>query len=210
MINLRSLFFVTTIIGFLYGCTAPISKADRDNVRTIGVLNSFPENPTWTRIGATVFTNKFSTAEARGYKALLSKTTIDYLKNKGYVVKELTDKNSIPDGDINFRIELSPWDAEQYVGTKGYGFVQRSIMGIFKKGPFAYVVMHINPSIKQGDSFNELNQNSQYNEQFEVLPISDMPSTWGELSISQQTELEKSLKICVEKSLKVLLPELGL
>jgi hypothetical protein len=210
MINLRGFILVTTIIGLLYGCAAPISKTDRDNIRTIGVLNSFPENPTWTRIGATVFTNKFSTAEARGYKALLSKTTIDYLKNKGYVVKELADKNSIPDTDINFRIELSPWDTEQYVGTKGYGFVQRSVMGIFKKGPFAYVVMYITPSTKQGASFHELNLNSHYNEQFEVLPISDMPSTWAELSISKQTELEKSLKICIEKSLEVLLPELGL
>jgi hypothetical protein len=196
------------IINLLSGC-AGLSVTERESIRTIGLLNSFPDNPTWTVIGTTIFTNQLSTAPPRGYKSLLNQITIDYLKSRGYKVKELSDKNSVQDADVNFRIELSPRDAEQYVDTKGYGFVQRSFFGM-KKGPFAYVVMYIIPRFRGDSGFGTFGKYAYYHEQFEPLTIDEMPPTWNDLLSATQDDLEKSLKICIEKSLNEQLPKLGL
>jgi hypothetical protein len=209
MNDLYKAIVLVIMTGLLSGCASQLTKSEIERIHAIGVLNSFPTNPTWTVIGTTILTNHFSEVEPRGYKELLSQITIDYLTKKGYTVKEIFDKNSTQNSDIDFRIELSPWDASQYVSTKGYGFVQRSFMGL-KQGPYAYVVMHIVPRFKKGSDFGHFGKNSIYREQFEPLSISDMPSAWDKLPSATQDDLERSLKISIEKYLNEQLPKLGL
>ena len=209
MTKFINILSIISLAGFIFACTGPLTKSEKEKIHTIGVLNSFPASPTWTKLGTTIFTNHISTAEARGYKELLTQITINYLKERGYQVKELSDKDSIPDEDVNFRIELQPWDTAEYVHTKGYGFVERSFMGL-KKGPFAYVVMHIVPRFRTNDGFSDFGKNSYYQEKFQYLPINNMPPSWESLPDASKDSLEKSLKSCIQIYMKEQLPKLGL
>jgi len=213
MKKMEKLIVLIVLLIFVSGCST-LTKIEKENIHTVGVLNTFPENPTWTVIGVTMFTNDFSYVPDNGYKELLTSTTMKYLKNKGYKVKEISSKNTKLDDDIDLILKIKPREVYPYPHTNGYGFIQRNLFGTLEQ-PFAYVSLYITPILRKnygmeqnyGLTFGSSTINSKH---FEQIKMEVLPEKWNKLSDSDQQKFEKILKCDIKKILEEQLPRLGL
>jgi len=213
MKKMEKLIILIVLLIFVSGCST-LTKIEKENIHTVGVLNTFPEKPTWTVIGVTMFTNSFSYVPNKGYKELLTSRTIKYLKDKGYKVKEISSKNTKLDDDIDLILEIDPREVYPYPHTNGYGFVQRNLLGTLEQ-PFAYVSLYITPILRKnygmkqnyGFTFGSSTINSKH---FEPIKLEVLPEKWNKLSDENQQKFEKILKLNIEKTLEEQLPRLGL
>ena len=213
MQNIYKVIGLIVLLIFAAGCST-LSKIEKEKIHTVGVLNTFLVKPTWTVIGVTMFTNDLSSVPDRGYKELLTRTTIKYLEHKGYKVKEISNKNTKLDDNIDLILEIDPREVYPYPYTNGYGFVQRNALGTLEE-PFAYVSLNITPILKKdygmkqnyGFTFKSSTINSK---RFEPITLKILPEKWSKLPDADQQRFEKILKINIEKTLEEQLPRLGL
>ena len=213
MQNIYKVIGLIVLLIFASGCST-LSKIEKEKIHTVGVLNTFPEKPTWTVIGITMFTNDLSYVPNQGYKELLTRTTLKYLAHKGYKVKEISSKNTKLDDDIDLILEIDPGDIYSYIHTNGYGFVQRNAFGTLEQ-PFAYVSLYIIPILKKDYGMRQnyifsFGSATISSKRLEPITLKVLPEKWSKLPDADQQRFEKILKINIEKILQEQLPRLGL
>lgn len=207
-------YLIFIFAGILVGCATSLSKTELANIKTIGILNTFQDKPTWTVNGSAVFTVEMNETEPGryevepgGFKQYLAAVTTDYLVNKGYRVITVSDLDALKSGKVDLVLELHPRDVFQLAGTKGYGFVQKTVMGI-PQAPQAYIALNIEPETNSGARLGNFWQEF-YVEHFEPVGLNEMPATWDTLTAEQKTMLAKSLRVSIDKAVNEVLPRLG-
>jgi hypothetical protein len=146
------MILVISMVQF-FGCAKLPPQLNIDeisSIKTIKVVNNFPEYPAYEVIGTTMFNNAYSEVEDPSFRLLITETMIDILKEKGYLVEEVDDATAA-DADLIIRLE-SGYDifaSEPEKFKNGYGFYERSffgdsLMGISwtKKGD-RFILLHI-------------------------------------------------------------------
>jgi hypothetical protein len=99
------IMYVVLIALFLSACASTIKQQDLQSVKTVGVINNFPENPNFVTIGTTIFNNDYASIKDDKYSELLVKTVLDYVKAKGMIAKVIDESDR---GSYDMVLELIP------------------------------------------------------------------------------------------------------
>ena len=186
---------------FLTACATSLTPQDLANVKTVGVINSFPENPHYVVVGTTIFNNEYDKINEPTYKELLEKTVIDRLSAKGFkasiIDKEQSDK-------YDMVIKIVPRDIYQMPETYGYGLNQNSIIGV-RMPAFSYVSLNVVPYIR-GEGMCD----ACYIAKITNLEMGDLPNSWQELNKQNQDIARNAINDNIVKGVNEVMVKMGL
>jgi len=191
-------------VMLLIGCAAPLTKTDLNTIKSIAIVNEFPNQPNYAIIGTTIFNNEYDGLKSDAFLKKVSSVTIEYLSKKGYDVKEIDGKNKSNYKNYDFVLTLIPRDIYQMPGTYGYGVNQRSFLGI-KGKPIIYVALNMRPELH-----GRVTGSAYYNQSTTELTFDTLPEKWSGLSESQKKEITEKLNENIEKAITELLGEVGI
>lgn len=201
-------FFLLAII-LLPGCAIePFTADELSEIKTVGVINSFPDFPKFTVTG--FWKSVREEVPDEFYKEYLSKLVVDSLEDKGYQVVVL-DKDDTQD-TVDVTVEIVPWELP--VGgtiktseTNGYGFAETTVFGIeaFK---IAYVILTLEPYL--AGRYRCDDKCRQGGGETRSLPIDDLPDNWEDLSPAQQKEFKELLRQCIKSAVDLAVPRIGI
>jgi PBP1b-binding outer membrane lipoprotein LpoB len=81
----QNIVLMFTLIALLAGCSSmPLSKQQVNKVQSIAIINNFPQYPSYSSIGTTVFQNSYDKIINKNYQEELSSIFAKYLGQKGY------------------------------------------------------------------------------------------------------------------------------
>lgn len=201
---MKNFALVSILILFLSGCiasTAPLTKSETSQIKTIAFTNNFPQLPSFNYIGTTVFNNKSAEIPVTEHKNHMSQIFTDLLKNEGYDVFEIDKKSDADRYDLF--IELEPTIINDMVGTMGYGVYLRSSFGIKSMFTFTNITVKV------------LHKDKQLPHEFttrlsEPLKLDDIPETWESLTVSQQNSINLTLTGQIDSAVRQSLIDSGL
>jgi hypothetical protein len=190
------------VVGFLLSaCATSLKPQDLANVKTVGVINSFPETPHYIVVGTTVFNNEYDKINEPTYKALLEKTVLDRLSAKGFQASIIRKEQS---DQFDMILEIVPRDVYETPETDGYGINQNSILGV-RMPAFSYISLNIAPTIH-----GNMMCAAYYVAKITSLKIGDMPSSWQDLSPQYQDQAKKSLNDNIVSGINEVMLKMGL
>ena len=190
---------IAVLVLLISACATPLSQKDLDNIKTVGILNDFPDKPNFTNVGTTIFNNENDTVDDSSYKEFLTATIEDVLIKKGYKVTLLSDDK--PHSHVDLVLKVIPRDVYNMPSTYGFGFYERSLLGgsLYRK---SYVALNLSP-MTNGES----RCNACYAESLTDLPVEEIPSLWNDLSDEMKLEFEKILKNDIVKTIDKVFPK---
>lgn len=187
------------------GCATPLDQSEVARIKSIGVLNSFPDHPNYKIIGTTIFENTESEIREFEYKAIVYDSLKSYLEGRGYAVSPVSSREDVSREDIDLVIEILPRQARDRPYTFGYGFVQKSFLGT-SETPKSYVALNLIPVT--GRAQNPFN--AYYEENFSILGVATLPSKWEDLTPLRKRYLSDNLLRNIEETIAKVAPKLGL
>lgn len=189
-------------LALLTACAAPLTKTELESIRTVGVINEFPEYPNFTNIGTTLFNNDYDKVNDPALKEFLTNEVISQIESRGYSATAVADKES----DVGFDLVMViiPRDIYNMVDTYGYGFYQRSMFNVNSSAE-TYIALNLNPTTKGRSRCD-----SCYGQSLSDLPIDDMPAKWSELEDSKKIEFVDILKQDIKKAVDIAFEKTGL
>ena len=195
------IMYVVLIALFLSACASTIKQQDLQSVKTVGVINNFPENPNFVTIGTTIFNNDYASIKDDKYSELLVKTVLDYVNAKGMIAKVIDESDR---GSYDMVLELIPRDMYGIPGTFGFGVNQRSMFGNAMQAN-TYVALNIGPYINGKSKCSAC-----YLQKIKPLNIDNLPENWEALSINEQKHVDEILSENIRETLIELLVEVGI
>ena len=195
-------FFSLIVPLFLAACATPLTTQQLSEIKTIGIINNFPQYPNFLNVGTTVFNNQTDAVREPEFREYLVSVVDDYLREKGYTPEFISDKAS--GGNADMLIELIPRDSYGMVGSYGFGFYQKSLLGkiIYKN---SYVSLNVSPIIAGRSKCIACYAASRTD-----LPIEKMPPKWADLDDDQKEKFRSILKADIKKALVEVLKNSGL
>lgn len=194
---------IVSIALLCVSCATPMKQSDVEKIKTVGVINQFPEYPNFVSVGTTIFNNDYDKIEDHQFHAFVSQVVLDYLKAKGLIAREIAD-NAEAKNNVDLVLFLIPRDVYQVPETFGYGVNQRSFLGAL--GPAnTYVALNIGPYLH-----GERMGNAFYRENLSKLPVEQLPIKYSSLSADQKKYIEDDLKKNIQESVTELLKKVGL
>lgn len=195
-------FFLVIVTAMLTACTAPLTKQDLVSIKTIEIVNNFPDKPNFTNVGTTMFNNKYELVDDPSYKLFITNEIKSQLQKRGYIVIEASDSTAPSKPDLI--LEVIPRDIYDMIDTYGYGFYDRSV---FNKSKYrkSYFALNLRP-VTNGKSRCDV----CYGESLTDLPLEDMPDAWGSLSDNKKEEFKAILLKDIKKTIEIVLPKTGL
>ncbi len=197
-INIMLLLMVSF---FLTACATSLTPQNLENVKTVGVIDNFPDTPRYNVVGTTIFNNEYDKIDDKTYKALLEKTVVERLTAKGFKVSIIDKKQS---NNYDMIIELVPRDLYQTPETFGYGLNQRSFLGV-RMPAFTYVSLNVVPYI-QGKVMCE----ACYAANITSLKIGDLPNSWQALNKQHQDIARDAMNDNIVKGVNEVMIKMGL
>ena len=193
---------VAVLLALLTACATPLTKNDIENIRHVGVLNTFPDYPNYTIVGTTIFNNEYGKIEDPSLKSFITNELIEQLSSRGISAKEISDETK--NSGVDLILVVVPRDIYNMIDTYGYGLYQRSMFGVkaFKK---SYVAMNIRPTIN-----GKSRCDSCYGQSLTALPIDEMPEIWSDLDVAQQEQLIELLKKDIKNAVDIAFKKTGL
>jgi len=182
-------------------CATKMKQQELETIKTIGIINKFPDYPNFVTIGTTVFTNEYAEIKDSQFKQYLSSSAKRYLIAKGFQVSLINDNEK---SSYDMVVELLPRDMYEMPGTFGFGLNQRYIFGFAQK-PIVYVALNIVPSIK-----GKIKCSACYLQKFTQVAIGELPQQWSELSDQNKQIVTQSLKHNIEIAISEIFIEAGL
>ncbi len=158
-------------------CASTLKPNDLTSVKTVGILNNFPDNPNFVTIGTTIFNNEYAQINDPQFSNTISNTVIQYLGNKGFQATLITENQT---REFDMVLELIPRDVYATPGTYGYGVNQRSMFGNPMQAN-TYVALNIIPIID-----GKKKCGACYLQKLMPIEIEELPPTWEELSAEQK------------------------
>lgn len=194
------------LILTITACATPITKEQLNNIKTVGLINSFPENPNYLSIGLTIFENETSNLDALSFKQYLTDISSSYLKKQGLNVSTFRDRESAEKANLDMVIELLPRDAYQKPGTYGYGFYQRTLFGAKVGNAQSYVALNLSPESRYFSSAFS----AYYKENFDNIHLKALPENWDKIPEADRSKMIDNLKNNIDKTVIGLFKEFGL
>ncbi|CAC9649936.1 hypothetical protein [uncultured Gammaproteobacteria bacterium] len=201
----QNIVLMFTLIALLAGCSSmPLSKQQVNKVQSIAIINNFPQYPSYSSIGTTVFQNSYDKIINKNYQEELSSIFAKYLGQKGYKNVAVYNKTKKYKGEVDLVITLEPSGLNRPAAPNnaGYGIYQRSFFGIQDKAS-TYIEMNALIKLKSGEEFNT------HFHDFSPVSFKDLPKKWDYLSNSQKNEIESKIKQNMKKSINAM-RDLGL
>lgn len=194
---------IASIALLCVSCATPMKQSEVEKIKTVGVINQFPEYPNFVSVGTTIFNNDYDKIEDHQFHAYVSQVVLDYLKSKGLGAREITDSAEAKN-NVDLVLYLIPRDVYQVPETFGFGVNQRSFLGVL--GPAnTYVALNISPYLhgeRMGSAF--------YRENLSKLQIEQLPGKYSSLTVDQKKHVEGDLKKNIQESITELLKKVGL
>ena len=170
-----------------------------------GVLNSFPDHPKYLKNKILVVKNKTTTIDTLSVKSRLTEAVSQFLKDKGYQVKEVGSKTALKEGQVDMIIEIVPREVHKMEGMTAYGFSDRKgLLGLVNQSPRSYVAMHL--ELSRANSKRIIKTNRE--ERFSDLGVKTMPDNWEELTQEEKHTFEENLLENMEKNTYILMSRL--
>lgn len=193
---------IAGIVMLLSACATPLTKGELEQIKRVGIVNNFPEHPSFTSIGTTLFNNTYDRAKDPTLKPFVTEHLATRLQERGFTVTEIDSENT--DAGVDMVVIVIPRDIYNMVDTFGYGFYQRSMFGAnaFRK---SYTALNLEPRIK-----GKSRCSACYGESLTDLPIDDMPEEWSSLSETQQQQFAESLRTDIRNAIDRALQKTGL
>lgn len=198
------------ILFMLNGCAKPpLSNDEIQNIKSIGIINNFPTNPTYTIVGTTIFNNTFDDVPDLSLKDYLSELVITSFSEKNYNV-EMVDQGNKSDFDLIIKISphpiRHPMQADNLQGTDGYGFAEHYFLGK-QYLSVSYVSLGLYPIIEDYIRCNDDCWAGAVH--YSPLPINSLPDKWEDLSPTDQQSLIKTLKETIKLAVEKAVPLTG-
>lgn len=188
---------VVAIIIMITACSSTLSKQDLTGIKTIGIINNFPEHFGFVNSGTTIFNDDNEIVNGLSFKPFISSEMISRLMSKGFVVKDIT---RLPEEKlkVDLVLEIDPKNAG-VADVNGYGFYDKSMFGK-SLARWSFVHISLTPFIHGEAKYgvgNGVNQTT--------LPVEEMPSSWNSLTPKMQADfkaiLMKDIEIAVDEAL---------
>ncbi len=199
--NKIKVFLIIWMVLFISACATKIKPDELSAVKTVGVLNHFPEKPNFVTIGTTIFNNDYSSVNDIQFFNNLNETVVNYLVSKGFKAQVIKEHQR---NDFDMVIELIPRDVYAMPGTFGVGVNQRSMFGNAMQAN-TYVALNIEPHI-----MGKSKCSACYLQKLLPLDIEKLPPSWEELTDTQKSHVTEVLNKNIEQSVRVLLAATGL
>lgn len=213
MLIIRTVILFILSVTLLAGCTTPLTKTERESIKSIAVVNTFPQYPNYPGyssypnslgIDTRLLNNANDEIKNDQYSVKMLNVTMGYLSKKGYEVKEILNDDKNKDNGSALVLTLIPKDVYRMPGTNGYGINQPSRLGV-ALNPVAYMALSIRMEFRGrtvGDNY--------YNEAITPLSFTTLPEKWDLLSEVQKKEVHDKLNKNIEQALTGLLGELDI
>ncbi len=196
IIKLFSLFVFISFAWLLQGCASnQYNPEEIKQVKKIGVINSFPEFPSYITLGTTNLNHDGSIMKLSGLKDEVSHAALTYLQNKGYQAEltELTKQNN-----YDMIIHIRPGMDSNRI-TNGYGLQRRTIFSA-ESWINVFMIYSLNVKLQNDEPRNIVHQ---YLKETELEGLTD---TWPELSEEQkqqvQSSMQKHIILATEEAIK--------
>jgi hypothetical protein len=199
--NIFKLTIAILTLAFISGCASTLKPTELQSVKTVGIINNFPDTPNFVTIGTTVFNNEYAQVNDTSFSKVLVDTVIKRLEARGFTV-ELTSENQRKNYDMI--IELIPRDVYAVPGTYGYGVNQRSAFGNTMQAN-TYVALNIAPFIR-----GKKKCSACYLQKLMPIEIEELPPTWEELSESDKQLVSDSLTKNIKMTINEIMAQTGL
>ncbi|WP_036182620.1 hypothetical protein [Marinobacterium lacunae] len=200
--NAVSKGIIISCLVFLTACASPLTKKELETLRTVGVVNEFPEYPNFTNIGTTVFNNEYDEVNDSTLKQFVTNEVVSQINSRGYSAIEISDK--VSDADVDLVMVIVPRDIYNMIDTYGYGFYQRSMFSAnaFEK---SYVALNLRLTTNGNSRCDTC-----YGQSLTELPIDEMPAKWSELEDSKKKEFINILKQDIKSAVAIAFNKTGL
>lgn len=195
------LTIIILTLSFLGGCASTLKPIELQSVKTVGIINQFPDTPNFVTIGTTIFNNEYAQVNEPLFSKTLTDSVINRLKTKGFqsqVIDETQRKK------YDMVIELIPRDVYATPGTYGYGVNQRSAFGNTMQAN-TYVALNIVPYIH-----GKRKCSACYLQKLMPINIEKLPATWDELSETDKKYVSEVLSKNIESAINEILMQAGL
>jgi len=189
------------MVLFVSACASTLKPNDLSNVKTVGIINNFPDNPNFITIGTTIFNNEYAQINDPQFSSTLNNTVIQYLESRGFQASLTSESQTY---EFDMVLELIPRDVYATPGTYGFGVNQRSMFGNPMQAN-TYVALNIIPIID-----GKKKCSSCYLQKLLPIEIDELPPTWEELSTEQKEHVTEVLNQNITASLRELLVDTGL
>jgi len=201
MKNIFKLTIAILTLSFLGGCASTLKQTELQSVKTVGVINHFPDTPNFVTIGTTMFNNEYAQVNDPGFSKLLTDTVTNRLENQGFQA-QLIDELQRQKYDMI--IELIPRDVYATPGTYGYGVNQRSAFGNAMQAN-TYVALNIAPYIQGRKKCSAC-----YLQKLMPINIEELPATWDDLSDTDKQHVSEILRKNIVLSINEIMMQAGL
>lgn len=202
----------------LASCASSYTGSDIDRIETVGILNLFPDKPTYSKVGMTY--HDIGEADLPGMKDYLSQSFVTYLEQGKVATKVVSGRDALTRGEVGMILEIHPrkrepreeGDAFRYSeelpdeGTNGYGFYNKSMM-FLQKGPEAYVSMEVRPLEMRGDEIEEMTPRGESNRY--KLSMGELPNGWRRVKEHEVEEMKAALERAIDETVEELLGGMG-
>lgn len=193
---------LAALVPLLSSCASSLTQSDLEGIKVVGVINSFPDKPKYTQIGTTVFNNEYDEVADTSFKSYITTEVMELLKAKGYRPVALPNKDTLTPTDLI--IEIYPRDMYNMPYTMGYGFYQRSLLGI-NAYKISYAALNLIPSINGTKKCAGC-----YGESTTPFPFKSMPTKWSEIDSKRQIQLCDQLKTDIASAIRTAFSKTGL
>ena len=198
LIKLTSAFLILCFMG---GCASTLKPTELQSVKSVGIINQFPDTPNFVTIGTTLFNNESAQINEPRFASLLTDSVINRLKTKGFQ-PQVIDESQREKYDMV--IELVPRDVYATAGTYGFGVNQRSAFGNATQAN-TYVALNVRPYID-----GKKKCSTCYLQNLMPINIEKLPATWDELSEADKDHVSEVLSTNIKYSINEILMQAGL
>lgn len=201
MKHFKNLIFLILTLTFLNGCASTLKPNELQTVKTVGVLNHFPDTPNFVTIGTTIFNNEYAKINDSQFSNTLIELVTERLKAKGFTAQLINESQR---NQFDMVIELIPRDVYATPGTYGYGVNQRSAFGNAMQAN-TYVALNIAPYIR-----GKKKCSACYLQKLMPIDIEELPKTWDDLSNEQKIHVAETLNKNIESAINEIMTQVGL
>ena len=201
MQKLIKLALAIITLSLLGGCASTLKPTELQSVKTVGIINQFPDTPNFVTIGTTIFNNDSAQIDSSEFSTLLTDTVLARLRNKGYSAQLINESNR---QNYDMVIELIPRDVYATPGTYGFGVNQRSAFGNAMQAN-TYVALNISPYIRGKKKCSVC-----YLQKLLPIDIEELPATWHELSEADKQQVSETLSKNIKSSINEIMAQTGL
>lgn len=204
MIQFARLITYLVLAFNLISCSSHLTKEELQNINRVGIVNNFPEFPSYIVIGTTIFNNEYGIINDKKFHDKFSEVATNYLTKKNYKVSAIPDKDK-ETKNVDLILVFKPLDIYQMPGTSyGYGLNQRSMFGN-AMAPNVYVSFNVFLYLN-----GEYTGNSFYTKALTILPLGDLPLKWDDLSVDNKKLVTENLNKAIDESVTQILIETGI